>query len=87
MKTRIITGVVALIVAIPFFIFFHTYMGALMMQVLGVVAVYELTSAVGMKKKIAAAAPFFGGHGREIIPRPALSAGAEPCTRLSARRT
>lgn len=48
-----------MIVAIPFFIFYHTYMGALMMQVLGVVAVYELTSAVGMKKKIAAAAPFY----------------------------
>ena len=59
MKTRIITGAVIFIVIVPFFIFFHTFAGAALMILLGVLSVYELSSVSGLKEKWPVLIPFY----------------------------
>ena len=51
MKTRFLTGFVIFLIIVPFFIFFHTYAGAVLMMFLGCAAVYELSSVSGLKEK------------------------------------
>lgn len=59
MKTRIITSIIGLIVIIPFFVFFHTYAGTALMQILGILSIYELSSAVNMKTKFVSTVPLY----------------------------
>ena len=51
MKTRVITSIVGLLIVVPVLVFSHTYLGCLFAQLLCVFSVYELTGAVGVRKK------------------------------------
>ncbi|MBQ7846877.1 MAG: CDP-archaeol synthase [Clostridia bacterium] len=51
MKTRVITGIVGLLVFVPLLVFSNTYAGCLMAQLLCLISVYELSGAVGLRKK------------------------------------
>lgn len=57
MKTRVITSVVGFAVLLPLLIFSHTYAGAFLMQLLGILSVCELASATGLLKKWWMSAP------------------------------
>ena len=59
MKTRIITATVLFVVIIPFFIFFHTPAGAVLMAILGLLSVYELSSVGKIKDKWPVLIPFY----------------------------
>ena len=51
MRTRVITAVVGLLVVVPLLVFSHTYAGCFLAQLLCLFSVYELTGAVGLRKK------------------------------------
>lgn len=51
MKTRVITSIVGLLIIVPVLVFSHTYAGCLFAQLLSMVSVYEMTGAVGLRKK------------------------------------
>ena len=59
MKTRIITAAILFVIIIPFFIFFHTPAGAVLMAALGVLSVYELSSVSGLKEHWPLLIPFY----------------------------
>ncbi len=59
MKKRVITSIVGLVVFVPLLVFSHTYAGTLLMQVLGVLSVYELARATGLLKRLQLSLPLF----------------------------
>ena len=54
-----ITGIVAFALFLPLLIFSHTYAGALMAQIFGVLSVYELLRTTGLLKKWFVGIPMF----------------------------
>ena len=59
MKTRTITAIVGAIIIAPFLIFFNTYAGAALIQIVGVICAYELLNATGLKNRWFLAVPLY----------------------------
>ena len=85
MKTRIITAVVSLCLFVPVLIFSDTVAFPLVLALCSLLAVYEMTSCLGLKNRwavvlplylLAAGFPFLIRYGaeRELIGKAALSA-------------
>jgi len=59
MKTRIITGVVALCVFVPVLIFSHTVALPILLSLCSVIAVYEMSSCIGLRRALPLTAPLY----------------------------
>lgn len=59
MKKRLITSIIGLVVFLPLLIFSHTYAGALLAQLFGLFAVYELCGTAKFLKKFELSVPLF----------------------------
>mgnify|MGYP001067079118 CR=1 FL=1 len=59
MKTRIITGAVALCIFVPVLIFANTVALPLLLSLCSVLAVFEMSSCIGLKRAFVLIAPFY----------------------------
>ena len=59
MLKRVITSIIGLVVFLPLLIFSHTYAGALLAQLFGLFAVYEICGTAKFLKKFELSIPLF----------------------------
>lgn len=76
MKTRIITGIVALAVFLPFLIFSDTWVFGLAIALCSFIAVFEVLKCVGLHKRLLTSLPLLGLA--FVLPMYVYFAGSQP---------